>query len=158
MEHIVREILYKVNKCVQTNLIQAILRENEVVFLLLSLTSNLTAPELELVQQVAKSVITELVLREHLHTEGVREEWNDDREITVVDVNGAVTPRHQVNERNPVVVRCHFSHEVGQCRLLKPFGLNVGNSERRNDLQKCGSKRNVDCSRRVATIKLRAVK
>ena len=78
MEDVLREVLHKMNKCVQRHLIQAVCRKNESILLLLLLSGELGAPKLELIKEVAQCVVTELVLGDHLEAEGVRDEWNDD--------------------------------------------------------------------------------
>lgn len=51
----------KVNQGVQTHLIQAVLGECESVFVLHWLSVNLTAPQFELIEQVAESTITKFI-------------------------------------------------------------------------------------------------
>lgn len=44
----------------------------------------------------------------------MRDKWNYDREVTVINVDGAVSLGDQVDEWDPVVVSCHLGHEIGQ--------------------------------------------
>lgn len=118
MEDVLREVLHKVNECIQWYLIQAVFRENEPILLLLNLSGEFWAPKLELIKEVAQSVITELVLGDHLEAEGVRDEWNDDWEVTIVDIDLDISLSNQMDEWDPVVVCRHLSHEIGQGRLL----------------------------------------
>ena len=69
---------------------------------------------------------------------------NDDEEISVVDVDRAVSLCNQVNERDPIVVGGHFGHQVRQRRFLEPSRLDVGDCQGGDDGQESRGERNVD--------------
>ena len=59
------------NESIQTDLVQTVLGEDKSVSLLLRFSAGLTAPKLKLIEQIVESVVTKLIVGDHLETHSV---------------------------------------------------------------------------------------
>lgn len=69
-----REIFDKVHEHVETDLVQAVLCKSHAILVILLLTSNFTAPQLQFIEQLYQRVVTKLKLCDLLDAEGVRKQ------------------------------------------------------------------------------------
>jgi hypothetical protein len=88
------------------------LRKYKAIALFLNLASHFTAPNLELVEQIGQRVIAKFEQYWLLEAKDVRNEWNLDCEVAVVDIGLTCSHGNQMNVWNPFVICSHFCHQV----------------------------------------------
>lgn len=102
----------KVNERVEADFIQTVFGEGQSVLVINWLAIYFAAPQLELVEQVVQGAVTELVQNYLLEAQNMSHERQLYRKVSVVDIDVACSLGDQVNEGDPVVIRCHLGHQV----------------------------------------------
>ena len=95
------------NESVKTHLVQAVFSEDKTLFTFLRLTTDLTTPKHELIEQVIECVVTKFISSDHLESHGMCNEGNIDGQIAIVDIEFTLSLGNLMDEWNPIVIsRC----------------------------------------------------
>lgn len=76
------------------------------------LACKLAAPQHQLIQQVVQSIVAEFKRSYLLKADDMRDEWPLDFQIAKVNVKFALSVGNQMHKWNPIIVCCHFGHQV----------------------------------------------